>query len=443
MKKNNITNVKKSLDEINNITRNLNENTSKIVQMLLSEAMAEDITSDDDKDEDEVEETEVEETENSELDITSDEVKDTDSESGDNETSDEDTKTEDETSDMNQDDKNEEDEWSQFEDYKLSDNEYDFLDAKGDDVVKVWKLLQDDDKLVIVKDDDKLNIKDNETGAEYIIELGDDCDPNDNNNEFENMSESKIYEVDLGYTDNYQDVDAMTTPEMTDTNMPGTRDIHKGIPTGKEKPFSKLKAKAAPFNENEEIDMVEEEELLVDDNSNEDIVEEGDTISPSAQRRMSKTKAHGESLPYGSHVVSKKGDYVGTTNESILKKVNSILKENKELKKCLSDFKKCLQEAAVTNYSLGQIVKLITENTTSQDEKTEIIKRFTNEVSTIEQSKALYESIKRELKRDVVMEKYIDKQFIAEGSKKINETVIHKSSDLLKSLGLMDRMERI
>ena len=86
---------------------------------------------------------------------------------------------------------------------------------------------------------------------------------------------------------------------------------------------------------------------------------------------------------------------------------------------------------------------MITENTTSQDEKTEIIKRFTNEVSTIEQSKALYESIKRELKRDVVMEKYIDKQFIAEGSKKINETVIHKSSDLLKSLGLMDRMERI
>ena len=40
------------------------------------------------------------------------------------------------------------------------------------------------------------------------------------------------------------------------------------------------------------------------------------------------------------------------------------------LKQYLSEFKKTLSEAVITNVNLGQIVKLVIENTTTQEEKT-------------------------------------------------------------------------
>ena len=85
----------------------------------------------------------------------------------------------------------------------------------------------------------------------------------------ENMDESIIYEVTLGYTDNYQDKDAMTTPDMTEPSV-GKRDIDAGVPKGKEKPFSKLKKTVAPFTELQEsdtliLDIEDEEEPIFND----------------------------------------------------------------------------------------------------------------------------------------------------------------------------------
>ena len=80
-----------------------------------------------------------------------------------------------------------------------------------------------------------------------------------------------------------------------------------------------------------------------------------------------------------------------TTNESLVRKVNKTLKENKALSETLTTVMAKLKEAAVVNHNLAQIVKLISENTTSQDEKKEIINRFASEAKTIEQSKNLYE----------------------------------------------------
>ena len=121
-------------------------------------------------------------------------------------------------------------------------------------------------------------------------------------------------------------------------------------------------------------------------------------------------------------------------------KVEKILKENEELKSALGKFKSVLQEAAVTNVNLGQIIKLISENSTTKDEKKEIISRFGTEAKTIEQSKSLYESISRDLKKNNTMNINEEKQFTANGSKMINETQIYQSKDLLDSLDLMHRL---
>ena len=99
-----------------------------------------------------------------------------------------------------------------------------------------------------------------------------------------------------------------------------------------------------------------------------------------------------------------------------------------------------LKEAAVTNHNLGMIIKLISENSTTQDEKKEIIYRFSKEAKTVEASKTLYESISRDLQKSNKMSITEDKSLTVEGSKKINETKIYQSPDVLDSLDLMHRM---
>jgi hypothetical protein len=119
---------------------------------------------------------------------------------------------------------------------------------------------------------------------------------------------------------------------------------------------------------------------------------------------------------------------------------NKILRENEELKKALGEFRKLAEAASVTNLSLGKIIRLVTENSTTQSEKREIIARFGNEAKTVEQAESLYEAISRELKKNRSMEINEDKQFTTQGTKKINETPIYQSKDVLESLDLMHRL---
>ena len=86
---------------------------------------------------------------------------------------------------------------------------------------------------------------------------------------------------------------------------------------------------------------------------------------------------------------------------------------------------------------------MISENSTTKAEKQEIIERFGKEAKTVEQSKSLYESISRELKKNNTnngINLNEGKQFTTNGSKMINETQIYQSKDLLDSLDLMHRL---
>ena len=67
------------------------------------------------------------------------------------------------------------DEWSEFEDLKVSDNVYDLTGVNDSEkAVKVYKLLSDEDNVVVKKDGDNVTIEDKDTGAEYVIDLGSD-----------------------------------------------------------------------------------------------------------------------------------------------------------------------------------------------------------------------------------------------------------------------------
>ena len=498
--------VKESLLDYNNLANTLKENTTAAVRDLLSEAVRDTyskILTEDDEDKDyDVEEVDDTDSGTSgDADVTvddadaegSDDVDTEDSDdiedSGDTEDGD-DTEDDDEmTDDVPAEGEGEDgDEWSQFDKYKVSDDEYDFSNAEDDEIVKVYKLLNNDDQVIVNKsDDNKVNIKDNETGAEYLIDLGDDSasedfggaeddfggddtgfdDEDDFDNEEDNdMNESRIYEIALdeydshvGYTDNYQSKDVLDTKgtpvaDDKDSNDWGSKGLRD---RGNKKPWSGKRNDASenqPFTASKGK-TVEEEDDIEGGDAEAAIAESAGECGAKmgAKRRMRGTKSHNpntgdDEIPYVSSHASVAGEYKGSKAdksygskvESVMRKANKIFAENKELKSALGKFKNVLEEAAVTNVNLGQIIKLISENTTSQDEKKEIIARFGKEAKTVEQSKNLYESISRDLQKKNTMNLDEGKQYGVEGSKQINETQIYQSKDLLDSLDLMHRL---
>jgi hypothetical protein len=92
--------------------------------------------------------------------------------------------------------------------------------------------------------------------------------------------------------------------------------------------------------------------------------------------------------------VFKAGSTVTATN--LDEEVEILRKQNGEYKKALILFKDKLNEVAVFNANLAYATRLFTEHSTTKQEKLDILKRF-DSISTINESKNLYSSIKTEL----------------------------------------------
>jgi hypothetical protein len=418
----------------------------------------------------------------------------------------------------------EEDGWDEFSQYQAGDNTYDLTGENDyEKVVKVYKLLKDDDQVVVKQDGNTIQLSDNEAGTEYVIDLGnegeepeaevvdseeipnaemnlnesdiagfgdefdveddfnggDEFDVEDDletdteidgaqlddikatidalqqkisnlesssvnwgkNNVYENRktrkpmkeNEEVLFEVDLGITDKYQDTDPIAGLSNNEPSKNG-KSWHKGVPTGTKKPWAgETKSKGEPFET-----TVNEEEMN-DDMAAEAPVEEG-AMSVSSQSVAKETKTR-TSAPRreNARMVAKNVSTAAKGYEDVVNENKRLKKENKALKEAVLAIRKNLSEAYVTNANLGKITKLFLENTTSQSEKVDIVNRFSNEAKTIEQSKALYESIKRELSKTTPTLN-INESATANGSKTLNENKVYKSDDLLKTIDFMNRV---
>ena len=113
------------------------------------------------------------------------------------------------------------------------------------------------------------------------------------------------------------------------------------------------------------------------------------------------------------------------------------------MKAMIPQIKKAMNESVLVNYKLGRIVKLISENATTRKEKIDIINRFNENAKTINETKALYESIKRELnvaassKKTPMLESTIKAE-----KPQVVETTVYQSNDLKEMLDFMKRMEK-
>ena len=445
-----------------------------------------------------------------------------------------------------------EDEWSQFDEYQTGDEgTYDLTSEKDfGKVLKVYKLLNNDDDIVVKQDGNKVELQDNNSGAEYIIDLGDEGEepmaeavpgeegeemqaelneenvfevetddvPDPEEDDFyddipsfgedddyddegledddegledddfpigqpsrrkhndygfdddeiagfggdlagiDDILESKkrnnkrtarkpmkegkknekevLFEIDLGYTDNYQDKDPIKGLSNNEPSKSG-RSWHKGVPTGTEKPWAgETKTKGDPFKKTQKVEGSVNEEV---DELEEEPVEEATNVGGAVQQR-SNSKSHipanrEGNTPKVTRHASVGGDYKEKLEESLRK----LQKENKMLKEGVKELRKGLNEAHVVNVSLGKITKLFLENTTSAQEKKEIVNRFANEAKTVEQSQALYESISKQLNSNYGEKKTINEQAIKAESNPINESK-NVPSEFNGMIDLMKRM---
>ena len=119
------------------------------------------------------------------------------------------------------------------------------------------------------------------------------------------------------------------------------------------------------------------------------------------------------------------------------------------VEKILKDFRKTITETAVFNINLTHATKLFLEHSTTSDEKKEILSRFDDEVTTIEESKKLYKQINSELGRKDTLTESIENKLESKQTsgqakqilenKKLNETVAYIDPAQKRVIDLINR----
>lgn len=352
--------------------------------------------------------------------------------------------TEDETGAEDEtEDEGDEEVWSKLDSYIDADGEYDLTGMSDEEMLTVKKVIDPvkDGIRVVKNDDNTITLTDDNAGTEYIIDLEDAED------EENALGESKINEEGiLGYTDEYQKETAMTLP--SDDGKGGQFD--GGAPKGNANNGRRWVGNAgdmAPYNEETETDeeMVFEVEMDECGMTEDDGLDEMTTIANGSRTVGTKGDTNHSEEDKQRHI-HKSYDRIG---ESVKKKIDAITAENKQLKQIASQIESKLNEAVVMNASLAKIIKLVTENSTTKDEKMEIVKRFNN-VKTLNECKDVYEAIDAELKKTHPINNNVDSLIATQVNESkpmtkkdmIVETTLLNSKELSDTIDLMRRVEK-
>lgn len=474
MKKNNT--AEKAILDAEAITTALKEGTQNSLKSMMAEAINRMINESDEEDDEDS--FEVEDVETEEGNDVEDATADTDVE---------DTPSEEVVADEEGQNDADDDEWSDMEEYKVGDNDYDFTGVEGDELLKVYSKLGDDDKIFVKPvGDGKYELNDEETGAEYVIELdadsecladdedfdaegdedmeieivddddfgaedeGDDEEvefefgDDDDETEYDDDEDDEelLNEENLGYTDTYQK-DVMPGLKMNEpANKKATYSMDGGVPDGNKRPYSGYENK---------------ESNLFTKNVNEDGPMENIPSAPSTTDASATLEEDGSGLntkhstKHSSNHINKSAQNQRHSHENgtyhelqenmkkIVTKARAIQNENKQYANALNKIKQSLKEAAVLNVTLAQVVKLLSENTATNEEKKSIVERF-SEVKTINEGKALYNTVKRELNESKQKSVVLERQMTVDASKALNETTMYQKEGN-PSISLWDRME--
>ena len=219
------------------------------------------------------------------------------------------------------------------------DEEEDVMDMTGasdDEVLKVFKAMKPEDGIVVKKDGNNIEFGDGE--EDYIIKL-----------------------------DSEDDSEPAFEPSMDDEMDMGEM-------------FHDDSDEMAEGGDDETIYEIE-------------IDEEGDD-----EDNVEEIEATEAARTYGNDVrtPANQGKKYKAGRHEMNEEVEKLKKQNSEYKKALVLFKDKLNEVAVFNANLAYATRLFTEHSTTKQEKLNILKRF-DSVSTMNESKGLFNTIKSEL----------------------------------------------
>jgi hypothetical protein len=366
-----------------------------------------------------------------------------------------------------------------MEEYEIDDDTYD-VSQDDEAAIKIFKNMTDSDQIVVTKQGSTIEISDEETGSDYIIDLNEE---EDMLGESTNVSPSKPeMKGRLGNDAKSKLTVPVQTPDKKGTLGAGTgtrmsgRGAGEGTPfedtpqdsefgtsgcpigknrNGDNKPFKqdpKIKefgtsgtnsADSTPFrkrvNENEEEPM---EEITED-------VDEGLVRTHRSLRNVGKKSDNQIKVPVkqGRVPAVRDGAQLKTENKELIARVNKIIEENiilketvKQLKECAQNFYVATQETVLTNQKLGKAIQLFSEHSTTLDEKKNIIERFEGH-KTSEDIQALYETINKELKSRKPIIESVDTAFnniITEIKLTDQPSIVNE--DVKKMLDLMKRI---
>lgn len=361
------------------------------------------------------------------------------------------------TEDGEPEDAADDDVWDELEKCKSADGEFDCRGMDDGSLLKVLKAMGPEDGIRVMKNDDGTIAVEVDGDLiqgqeEFVIDLDDLAEPED---AIEESRNNECNESNTGYTSNYQKKTAMTTPDNHEPANPKTTySMDGGVPTGTEKPFANQGDKA-PYDEN--VNEEYEFEVETDDEQVNEVAsttENNPTVRGTGMTHAN-TNSKGKkfrSSSEGGQRVKGTGENTysgGETNESLdfKRKMNKLYEENKQMKSIIPELQKKLMESMVINSSMGYIVRLLNENTTSVDEKKEISARF-SKVNTLDESKQLYQTISEELKK-VNKGNNVNGIFnsqLAESKQSkqsLVETTMYKSEKVNEALDFMKRLDNI
>lgn len=253
------------------------------------------------------------------------------------------------------------------EDMDMDSDELDVIDLTGEDddkIISVFKKMAPEDEIEVVQTEDGVEIKDNETGAEYRIELGGD-------------SEMEMDDMDMELDLDDEDMD------MDDMDMDDEE--------GEEIEYQ------IELDDEEEMEDEEDEE---GGEEMEDNMKSETMIKTPSKRRKRDLKPNALKESYEPRAMK-----LVNENKVLKNKISSIVSENDTLKEdynkmvdALKEFRQKLNEVAVFNSNLTYTVRLFTEHSTTKDEKVDIIKRF-DDVKSLKESKNVYKNLVKEISK--------------------------------------------
>jgi len=293
------------------------------------------------------------------------------------------------------------------------EDELDLTGASDEEVLSVFKKMGDEDEIEVVKDEDGITLKDNQTGAEYYIK------------ESEELEEDEMCE-------------GAGCSEITEEEM------EEGEETIYEVELDEAMYEAYM---DESKEMEEGEEIAEEEMKEEEAIEED---KQKRHQKDGKQRYHGAKAGSDQLGESRRSRRPRISNvrkesyEKLLKEYEELKTKNGEYKEALKVFKTKINEVALFNQNLAHVTKLFTEHSTTKKEKMTILGRF-DEIETIKESKSLYKTIAGELKEKAPITESVDKKVnktIDSSKSNLNESTAYVDPQINKIKDLMNRIQR-